>query len=150
MRKGIIAAGVFALASPLVIFGTAGQANAATSCNGTGCNGLIAAQTTCVNDAIVVETAYSHWTDGSRIGTLQLYYSPSCRAAWARGESNWAYGGGATIVDTAGENWGCVIPSSVDAHCNSDMVSDAGITSTAYGYVLNSDGDEYKSQTASY
>ncbi|MEU4119144.1 DUF2690 domain-containing protein [Kitasatospora sp. NPDC028055] len=52
----------------------ASPASAATSCYASSCTGKDPATTTCANDAITVSTN----------GDLELRYSPSCRAAWAR------------------------------------------------------------------
>ncbi|RSS55344.1 DUF2690 domain-containing protein [Streptomyces sp. WAC01280] len=51
-------------------------ASAATSCYASSCEGLDPATTICQNDARTVQTS-------SRFG-VQLRYSPTCRAAWAR------------------------------------------------------------------
>ncbi|MEU2241516.1 DUF2690 domain-containing protein [Streptomyces sp. NPDC018338] len=50
-------------------------ASAATSCYGSGCTGLDPATTVCQSDARTVRTAA--WG-------VELRYSPTCRAAWAR------------------------------------------------------------------
>jgi Protein of unknown function (DUF2690) len=99
-----------------------------------------------------VETAYYHAADGSRVGTLELYFSKSCGAAWARGESDWPYGGDA-VVDSV--NGGeellepCDIPKAVDAHCNTLMVPDSVMyLSDAYGFVLDQAGNPHNAQTA--
>lgn len=58
---------------------TAPTASAATSCYGASCNGLDPSSTSCANDARTVQTLPS-WN-------VELRYSPSCRAAWARAAS---------------------------------------------------------------
>ncbi|MFI9211321.1 DUF2690 domain-containing protein [Streptomyces sp. NPDC053253] len=63
----------------------ASPASAATSCYGSGCTGLDPATTVCQSDARTVRTA--DWG-------VELRYSPSCRAAWARKTS----GGSADTV----------------------------------------------------
>ncbi|MFD8974182.1 DUF2690 domain-containing protein [Streptomyces sp. NPDC059593] len=62
----LAAAGLFLSSAP---------ASAATSCYGSGCTGLDPAATVCQSDARTVRTAA--WG-------VELRYSPTCRAAWAR------------------------------------------------------------------
>jgi hypothetical protein len=136
MRKSIIAAGILALASPLAVFGTAGHASAAS----------------CTSDARIVETAYFHASNGSRVGSLELYYSPSCDEVWARGESNWAYGGLAIVQDVlTGSYQYCNIPSSADAYCDSPAIAaDPVYGDYADGQIYDSSGNAYPGQTATY
>ncbi|MFD8143922.1 DUF2690 domain-containing protein [Streptomyces sp. NPDC059708] len=59
-------------------------ASAATSCYADGCQGRDPSSTTCQNDARTVAT-------GGSVG-VELRYSPTCRAAWARysrGTATW-------------------------------------------------------------
>lgn len=136
MRKSIIAAGILALASPLAVFGTAGHASASS----------------CTYDARIVETAYFHASNGSRVGSLELYYSPSCDEVWARGESNWAYGGAITIEDDGTAAYQhCLIPSSADAYCDTPTLgSDPVYGDFASGEISDSSGNEYEGQTVTY
>ncbi|MEU5811084.1 MULTISPECIES: DUF2690 domain-containing protein [unclassified Streptomyces] len=64
----------FALAVSGLLFAS-GPASAATSCLGSTCDGLDPSTTVCQNDARTV--ARSAWG-------VELRYSPTCRAAWAR------------------------------------------------------------------
>lgn len=70
--------GAFASASALAaiaLISGASPASAATSCYGSSCTGLDPATTVCQTDARTVRTA--DWG-------VELRYSPTCRAAWAR------------------------------------------------------------------
>jgi hypothetical protein len=136
MRKSIIATGILALASPLAVFGTAGHASA----------------TSCTSDAVVVETAYFHASDGSRVGSLEIYYSSACQEVWARGESNWPYGGIIAIEDPGTDGYQyCFIPSSADAYCDTSTLGiDSQNGDYAYGYVWDSSGNQHPGQTATY
>ncbi|MFD5464991.1 DUF2690 domain-containing protein [Kitasatospora sp. NPDC127059] len=59
----------------LLLGAGASPAFAATSCYASSCSGLNPAATTCADDARTIQT--------SSFG-VELRYSPSCRAAWAR------------------------------------------------------------------
>ncbi|MFF2073874.1 DUF2690 domain-containing protein [Kitasatospora sp. NPDC058162] len=72
-RKAATAGATLVLAMSGALL-AAGPASAATSCYASSCTGKDPATTTCANDAITVSTD----------GDLELRYSPSCRAAWAR------------------------------------------------------------------
>ncbi|MFJ9610167.1 DUF2690 domain-containing protein [Kitasatospora sp. NPDC101176] len=72
-RKAATIGATLALALSGAVLAAA-PASAATSCYASSCTGLDPANTTCANDAITVSTD----------GPLELRYSPSCRAAWAR------------------------------------------------------------------
>ncbi|MFC9706500.1 DUF2690 domain-containing protein [Streptomyces sp. NPDC056943] len=79
MRTSVVSRlGAFASASVLAataLISGASPAAAATSCYGSGCTGLDPSTTVCQNDARTVRTA--DWG-------VELRYSPTCRAAWAR------------------------------------------------------------------
>jgi hypothetical protein len=135
MRKSIIAAGILALASPLAVFGTAGHASASS----------------CTSDASIVETAYFHASNGSRVGSLELYYSASCDVVWARGESNWAYGGTITVYNSnSGLHESCDIPSSADSYCDTQMIGFWDGGAYAGGDIYDSSGTAYPALTATF
>ncbi|MER6095023.1 DUF2690 domain-containing protein [Streptomyces sp. NPDC001728] len=73
-RKLATAGSALALTASGLLFASA-PASAATSCKGASCEGLDPAATICQNDARTVLTA--DWG-------VELRYSPTCRAAWAR------------------------------------------------------------------
>lgn len=52
---------------------------AAAACSGTGCNGVDSEKSGCASDARTVDSP-----DTGGWVTLELRYSPSCRAVWAR------------------------------------------------------------------
>jgi hypothetical protein len=125
----------------LFIIGTAvsvsaaaqGSALAATSCYGSSCYGLSAAQTTCVKDAKAVSTF------NDEDSQIKLYYSPSCRSAWARfvTEDNPEVSPNGWVVQSKGEDETCVVKFSGGQYgygCNTKMVDDAGATSYAMGF----------------
>ena len=131
MRKAAISASAFALVAPLLLVGTASQANAATSCYASSCTGLAAASTTCVNDAEIIYSV-NIIVQGYASGNVQLKYSPSCRATWAR------------VIGNKGEIASVTKPSLVEyctssgvdgTGCNTAMINDANMKSEAYGYV---------------
>lgn len=85
MRRTVIMGITFALTVPLLLLGKIPLAHAAIGCVGPGCTGLRADETTCVNDAVIEEQAnIADPYTGKSIGNVQLKYSPSCRATWAR------------------------------------------------------------------
>lgn len=97
-----------------------------STCYGSSCTGLWPDGTTCASDAI---TARSTTLSGR---TIQLRYSPSCRAAWGRilyGK----VGDGVDVLNTNGAYYYQQISSGSDTHTR--MVNDAGITSNSCGYV---------------
>ncbi|MFE3072593.1 DUF2690 domain-containing protein [Streptomyces sp. NPDC059247] len=73
-RRLATVASSLALAASGLLFASS-PASAATSCSGASCDGLDPAATICQNDARTVRT--SSWG-------VELRYSPTCRAAWAR------------------------------------------------------------------
>ncbi|MFB7592619.1 DUF2690 domain-containing protein [Streptomyces sp. NPDC056169] len=79
MRTSVVSRlGAFASASVLAataLISGASPASAAIPCQGSGCAGLDPATTVCQSDARTVRTA--DWG-------VELRYSPTCRAAWAR------------------------------------------------------------------
>ncbi|MEU1224890.1 DUF2690 domain-containing protein [Streptomyces sp. NPDC005828] len=74
-RKLATAGSALAFAATSLLLASS-PASAATSCYGSSCNGLDPAATICQNDAQTVM-----W--GEYVA-LELRYSPTCRAAWAR------------------------------------------------------------------
>ncbi|MFZ3494789.1 DUF2690 domain-containing protein [Streptomyces sp. 5.8] len=101
----------------------AAPASAATSCYATSCNGLDPSKTTCNNDARTVEV-------GNGAGNIQLRYSPSCRAAWAR--LQWSSGAGTIEVNNdRGNRYTASVTSSGSVNVYTRMVNDKDITSNA-------------------
>jgi hypothetical protein len=76
---GLLAA--FVLSATVIVPLTAGPA-AAASCFASSCTGKDPINTGCVNDAQTIYTVNGVGAWGS--GTLQLRYSPTCAAAWAK------------------------------------------------------------------
>ncbi|HEY3881272.1 MAG TPA: DUF2690 domain-containing protein [Trebonia sp.] len=128
MRKLVVSAAILAISSSVLI-GIGPQAHAAQSCIAGGCNGLLAANTTCVNDAEII---YSNniYNGSTVVGNIQLRYSPSCRAAWGRVISNLAYGSLAYVGNNAGESsQDCAGAWKAGTGCNTTMIDDdAAIT----------------------
>jgi hypothetical protein len=140
MRKAVISASAFAVVAPLLLAGTASQANATTAlstCYAAGCTGHPAANYTCVNDAEVIYSV--NIKSGSTVvGNLQLKYSPSCRATWARMISNLNYGGYAEIASNQNSTLEdeCFASGGPGTGCNTNMIDDLDpLTSTAYAGV---------------
>lgn len=119
-----------AIASASLIAGApTAHASAAASCYGSSCNGVEPNGTTCASDAI---TAHSTTLSGR---TIQLRYSPSCRAAWGK-ISGATVGNSVDVLNTNGNYQSATVNSGSDTHTR--MVNDAGITSDACGYVGSS------------
>ncbi|MFE0582417.1 DUF2690 domain-containing protein [Streptomyces sp. NPDC058874] len=71
-------------------------ASAATSCLGSTCTGKDPSTTTCQNDARTVKTA--SWG-------VELRYSPSCRAAWARKTSGASFDTDIKVANSRGASY---------------------------------------------
>jgi hypothetical protein len=100
-------------------------ASAATSCYGSSCTGLDPSATTCQNDAETVEGP------GGIPGNIaiELRYSPSCRAAWAR-LKNATSSNHITVENTNGNTYSASGTGTIFTR----MVNDKGIESWACGY----------------
>ena len=117
------------------------RADAATvpalgSCYAGGCTGHPAADYTCVNDAEVIYSV--NITSGSTVvGNIQLKYSPSCRATWARVISNLTRGSYATVQSNNDSSLTetCYGGDTAGTGCNTNMIDDANMTSYATGGV---------------
>ena len=135
--------------TPLLLLGPAPQASAA-SCPGTGCNGEIAANTTCVNDAYVAEEK-TMYQGSTAVGIIELEYSPSCRSAWARVVSNLSYGSQAEVQNNSYYEE-CAGSEVAGTGCNTRMVDDISpLASVAAGWVYNgSSQGAYYEVTAAY
>ncbi|WP_329275938.1 DUF2690 domain-containing protein [Streptomyces sp. NBC_00691] len=127
-RRLATATTAFALtASGLAL--SAGPASAATSCYAQSCQGLDPATTVCQNDARTV--LWDGWLN------VELRYSPSCRAAWAR------LGSGAAPTDLKIQNtmgvafYAHYAGNGVSAWTK--MVNDKDLKAWACGYKNNSD-----------
>ena len=83
--------GVLSLAS-------AGSASAAT-CDAASCAGRSPVGTTCANDARTLDSFNLVSGEGGSYGNVkwkvELRYSPSCRASWARATGKWYFSAGA-------------------------------------------------------
>ena len=97
------------------------------TCNGSSCTGLEPNGTTCANDAT---TARSKSGDGA---TIQLRYSPSCRAVWAK-EVNGLVGDQMCVSNSNGATECATINSGSDNHTH--MVNDKNITAAACMFLI--------------
>jgi hypothetical protein len=151
MRKAVISTIALVGAAPLLLLGTAQRANAATTCYASSCTGLAASSTTCVSDAYVAEQA-NIYNGSTLIGNIQLKYSPSCRATWARVISYLSYGSHAWVQsDQNGYLWEeCYGNASAGTGCNTTMINDANMTSNAEGRVWYNGGYYNDVTTASF
>jgi hypothetical protein len=147
MRKSVLASAALALITSAVLADLGPRAEAAATCSGTGCDGIPAASTTCVNGAYVVYSD-DYYTGGSLAGNLQLKYSPSCRTTWGRVVSYIGDRGGALVVGHWGD-FGCDIPGGATG-CNTGMSYDAGEASYASATIYDSRDAPYTWRTASY
>jgi hypothetical protein len=136
MRKAVMIASAFALAAPMFLVGTASQAHAGM-CVGSGCTGHSAASEGCTSDG---ETIYSvNISDGSEnVGNIQLKYSPSCRATWARVVSNLTFGSFAEVESNSDPTLAesCMGGDTAGTGCNTAMINDENITSFAFANIF--------------
>jgi hypothetical protein len=138
MRKAVIPVIASAMAAPFFLIGTAAPASAATTCYASSCTGKLAANTTCVNDAEVVEQANIYY-GSTIIGNIQLKYSPSCRATWARVISDLSDGSHAYVQGNNNDELyeSCDGSDQAGTGCNTAMIDDRLMTSYAYGEVTD-------------
>lgn len=154
MRKAAISALVLAVVTQFVVFGAAPQALAVTSCSESGCDGLLAANTTCANDAEVIYEVNVYNPDDvvQIVGNIELKYSPSCRTVWGRAISNLGYGGDAAVENTQNTNnfESCQITGAAGTGCNTPMLNDAGVTSRAAADIYTANGTLCQAETSAY
>jgi hypothetical protein len=141
MRKSVLASAAFALIASSILIGTAPRADAATTCTGTGCNGQLAGNTTCVNGSYVVDDS-QFYVSGDLVADLQLKYSPSCRTTWGRLVSYLGGYGEAIIMNTPNPaiRYTCTFDEGSGTGCNTPMLYDANTTSHAFMEVDYADG----------
>jgi uncharacterized protein DUF2690 len=126
IRRRIATAGtVLSLAVSGALLAAEAPAHAATSCYASSCTGLDPASTTCQDDA---ETIYT-----GDVTDVELRYSPSCRAAWAR-VRNSPLSGYITVTNSRGQSYSASMPGTGTGTVYTRMVNDAGITSYACDY----------------
>jgi hypothetical protein len=114
---------VMALAASGLLFGTASPASAATSCYGSTCNGINPATSVCQSDA---KTVYTTWSG------VELRYSPTCRAAWARRVGG--INGGVDriwVENSNGQTYSTNVPSNASETYFTSMVNDKDIWARA-------------------
>jgi hypothetical protein len=147
MRNFVLAFAALALITSSILIGAGPPAYAATTCSGTGCDGIPAANTTCVNDAYIVES-YTYQVGGINVGNLQLKYSPSCQTTWARVVSYVGESGSAVAV-SHNYHATCNITGG-GTGCNTGMTYVANLQSYAKATVYSSNGTGYTWQTMTY
>ena len=124
---GLFAA--FALSATVIVPLAASPANAA-GCyaggdpNHISCNGLDPIKTGCVNDAETIYTVTGVGTWGT--GVLQLRYSPTCAAAWAKiyNDGSWSFDT-ISVHNTVGNSYDVNVGNTSGA-AYTDMVNDLG------------------------
>ncbi|MER7533168.1 DUF2690 domain-containing protein [Streptomyces sp. NPDC097704] len=121
-RKLATAGSALALAATSLLLASS-PASAATSCYGSSCEGLDPATTICQNDARTVS-----WSD--RFG-IELRYSPTCRAAWARVTG---YSDAPMSVYVQNNMGAYYSTASTGATAWTRMVNDKDIKAQAWGY----------------
>jgi hypothetical protein len=130
-----VSAAAMVMASALLSITPAQQAHAA-NCYAEGCYQHSAAQEGCTADAEQIYKVSAPYS----AGYIQLYYSPTCRAAWGRLQgASWEGGDSITVYNLDGENQSCdgiFVKASNTWGCNTPMVNDAGTESYAVGYFL--------------
>jgi Protein of unknown function (DUF2690) len=152
MRKVITTAIAVTAVSPFLLLGAAQSANAATSCYASTCTGQPAAGTTCVNDAKLIYQYDIYTSSGTVVGNIELKYSPSCRASWARVISNLSQGAAGFIYSSkSGLDEVCYGSNGPGTGCNTDMIDDLNpLTSFAEGWVYYNDNEYWQNNTPSY
>ncbi|MFF9848846.1 DUF2690 domain-containing protein [Streptomyces litmocidini] len=93
-RKLATAGSALALAASGLLL-TSSPASAATSCYGPSCTGLDPSTTVCQSDARTVRTG--DWG-------VELRYSPTCRAAWARKTSGASFDTDIRVSNSQGDS----------------------------------------------
>ncbi|MGW5781365.1 DUF2690 domain-containing protein [Streptomyces sp. NPDC003863] len=121
-RKLATAGSALAFAATSLLLASS-PASAATSCYGSSCFGLDPATTICQNDARTVS-----WSD--RFG-VELRYSPTCRAVWARAGANSDAPMGVWVED---EHHNFARTYTTGQTVWTAMLNDKDIQSHAYGY----------------
>ncbi|MER7845019.1 DUF2690 domain-containing protein [Kitasatospora sp. NPDC096077] len=124
-RKAATVGATLALAMSGAVLAAA-PASAATSCYASSCTGLDPATTTCANDAVTVSTD----------GNLELRYSPSCRAAWAR-DKYAVVGESVSVRNHQGDSWDYSTVTYSGGSIWSAMVNDKDIQSQAHSSGTN-------------
>jgi Protein of unknown function (DUF2690) len=139
LRKSrvLMAAGAASAAIAFTMAPTAAQAvtPALASCYASTCTGHPAASYTCVKDAEVIDSVNLYYSS-TLVGNLQLKYSPSCRATWARVISYYDLGSDAAIISNKdfGPNEDCTGADVPNTGCNTTMIDDLSpLTSFARG-----------------
>jgi hypothetical protein len=113
------------LCGTLAVAAPAAQAAPAATCVGSQCNGREPNGTTCAGDAVTVRQVSSAGR------SIQLRYSPSCRAAWGR-IAGASVGDWISVKNSSGTYYERRVSSGSDQH--TVMVNDAGITAYACGF----------------
>lgn len=153
MRVALFVAGIVAaltvVLGPPTATATAAPADPVTimACSGSACDGKDPA-VYCQSDADTVQSI--------RLGQalLELRYSLSCRAAWAKiSNADWEpYSQFASFAvihrNSDGREYRCTVPST-GTSCYTPMVNDRNVTSYAYGE-WDSGAFVYSGRTASY
>lgn len=78
----------------------------ANTCYGTSCEGVNPYTGQCTGDEEVVDSTWIQDESSIVLGTLHLYYSPSCNAYWTDVEANWAGSDISVSVDSPGHSHG--------------------------------------------
>ncbi|MFH9983368.1 DUF2690 domain-containing protein [Streptomyces sp. NPDC017179] len=130
MKRVSVALSTMALTvTTLFALAPAVQAAPAASCYASSCHHKNPTSTGCANDAYTAKSARA--SDGTLV---ELRYSPTCRAAWAR-ISNTHVGAEAFVQNTAGQSDSVNVSSGSDVHTS--MVNDANLQARAC-YATNS------------
>jgi hypothetical protein len=142
-RPLMVAAGLASAAIALAMAPATAQAAPASlgSCYASSCTGHPAASYTCVNDAEIIYSVNLY--DGSKVvGNVQLKWSPSCHASWARvvtensGYDPSAYVDSSDSSAAYSESCPTYGNEGTATGCNTYMVDDLNpLTSFAYGQV---------------
>jgi hypothetical protein len=166
MRRVAIAGIAVLLAIPLTVLGASSRAYAA-GCVGSSCTGLSAETEGCSADAITAETAYIYDVNDSsqEDGYVQLRYSATCRATWAKvfdfykpSCTKYACGvDGEAVVErtsTDSPSESCSEANGTltgNAYvCTTNMINDENVTSVAFGSAPGSDASLNSATTSPY
>ncbi|MFE0699491.1 DUF2690 domain-containing protein [Streptomyces sp. NPDC058872] len=133
-RKLATAGSTLVLAASSLLLASS-PASAATSCYAKSCEGLDPSRTVCQNDARTV---------GTTGAGVELRYSPTCRAAWARKKNGTDNAFETRIQVTNSNGSGYSLPY-VSGTLFTRMVNDAGIVSWACETRYYFEGGHYNS-----
>lgn len=125
LRKGLFGLlAMITLCTCVIVPLSAAPPAFAAGCYASSCTGLDPVQAGCASDAETIYTINGVGSWGK--GILQLRYSPSCAAAWAKIYDDGRVNANNIIVENTLGQWQAAIVSQTDGSEYSNMVNDLG------------------------